>query len=84
VGVIELILDRAILAFLRSSCPLHPMVAVLDILVVFRSRGTQGELLTGDRLLEVAEANPFPARSVICDTHFLTPGDICLVYHPRN
>jgi hypothetical protein len=27
--------------------------------------GTQGELLTGASLVEVAEANPFPARSVI-------------------
>jgi hypothetical protein len=76
-GENEVILERALLAFHRSSCPLQPMVAVLGCLVDCAVAVTQGELLTCASLVEVAEANRFPARSVICGTHFLTHCDIC-------
>jgi hypothetical protein len=61
VGVNEVILERALLAFHRSSLSASlpwwlRWVAWWDSVAA----GAQGELLTGASLVEVAEANSFP------------------------
>jgi hypothetical protein len=61
VGVNEAIVERALLAFHRSSLSASLpwwlcWVAWLDC----AAAGAQGELLTGASLMEVAEPNSFP------------------------
>jgi hypothetical protein len=76
VGENEVILERALFAFHRSSFPFTPMVAVLGRLEGFHSSREEGRAAHELQFSGIRRRRLITACNVIYGKHFLTSDDI--------